>query len=179
MIMTTLHDDTNFLDAYLTLGVEPGASWPEIKLSFRKKTFEWHPDREYNRQSQQTTQNNNLAKDNFIRLCQAYQQLKTYQKQHGKMPIEIKKSSTLKPSTPNINTQSPTNTQQKNKTKTYRYMKDIQTESRLLILEAKFLLRRLFRLIIKTKSIPKTINRQQRKKQLAHTSKTIKNDQNL
>jgi len=72
---------------YRILGVEPGCSWTELKLAYRRLVRRWHPDH----QKSET----GTADDTQIKAVNtAFEALSSYYQRHGELPFATPESST-------------------------------------------------------------------------------------
>lgn len=74
-------NDTNWLEQYRILGLEPGCEWSEVHRAYRRLAQSHHPDR-FDESSPEFREASNL----IIEINQAYGNLSAYYKSHGHLP---------------------------------------------------------------------------------------------
>jgi hypothetical protein len=72
----------SYLKNYRTLGIQPGASWKQLRQAYKKMVNAWHPDR-----FQQDVRQKKLAEEKTKEITQAYKELAEYHKKFGVLPL--------------------------------------------------------------------------------------------
>jgi len=76
-----LREDTNWLELYQTLGIEPGCEWSQVQTAYRRMAQSRHPDR-----FEEGSTEHREAQDQIIEINHAYAKLSAYYKTHGYLP---------------------------------------------------------------------------------------------
>lgn len=84
----------DFLDCYRTLGIGPGAKWPEIRAAYRARMREWHPDRFAAEDS-----HHQLAEERAKAINEAYRRLSDFYRMHGAPPLLAERNTATPPRT--------------------------------------------------------------------------------
>ena len=71
----------HFAKNYRILGIQPGDSWEQTRLAYKKLVNAWHPDR-----FQQDNRQKKLAEEKTKEITQAYKELAEYYKAFGALP---------------------------------------------------------------------------------------------
>ena len=74
--------ETDYVEHYFALGIDPGASWQEARSAFRKQAQAWHPDR-----FPEASEQHLKAKNNFTQINAAYNAIDKFYRAHGFMPV--------------------------------------------------------------------------------------------
>jgi hypothetical protein len=73
-----------YAENYLILGIQPGATWEELRWAYKKQINAWHPDR-----FQQDKSQKHLAEEKTKNITQAYNELAEYHKRYGALPLQV------------------------------------------------------------------------------------------
>lgn len=73
-----------YTNNYRILGIQPGASWQELRQAYKSLVNIWHPDR-----FQQNVRQRKLAEEKTKEITQSYQELAEYYKKYGALPRRI------------------------------------------------------------------------------------------
>lgn len=74
----------NYLKNYRILGVQPGASWKQLRQAYKKMVNVWHPDR-----FQQDARQKKLAEEKTKEITQSYKELADYYAKFGVLPLPV------------------------------------------------------------------------------------------
>lgn len=74
----------NYLENYRILGIQPGASWKQLRQAYKKLVNVWHPDR-----FQQDARQKKLAEEKTKEITQSYKELAEYYKKFGVLPLPV------------------------------------------------------------------------------------------
>jgi hypothetical protein len=85
--------ETDFLDLYKILGLDPGCELAEFKQAYRRRVVVLHPDRRAN------DQNDIIAAERLQRLTALYGAAMQFQRQHGRLPGAARTSPSPNPVT--------------------------------------------------------------------------------
>ena len=72
-----------YAENYHILGIQPGATWEELRRTYKKLIRAWHPDR-----FQQDNSRKQLAEKKAKEITQAYNELAEYHKKYGVLPLQ-------------------------------------------------------------------------------------------
>lgn len=72
----------DYLKNYRILGIQPGATWKQLRQAYKKLVNTWHPDR-----FQQDTRQKKLAEEKTKEITQSYKKLAEYYKKFGDLPL--------------------------------------------------------------------------------------------
>lgn len=72
----------DYLRNYHILGIQPGASWKQLRQAYKKLVNAWHPDR-----FQQNVRQKKLAEEKTKEITQSYKELAEYYKRFGVLPL--------------------------------------------------------------------------------------------
>lgn len=72
--------DTDFLDLYRILGLQPGCGLDEFKRAYRRRVSVLHPDRRHN------DPGNTIASERLQQLTAMYGMAMEFQREHGRLP---------------------------------------------------------------------------------------------
>ena len=72
-----------YINNYNTLGIQPGASWKELRAAYKNLVKTWHPDR-----FQQDAHQKKIAEERTKEINKSYKELAEYYKKHGALPID-------------------------------------------------------------------------------------------
>ncbi len=75
---------------YHILGIQPGASWKELRRAYKSLVNMWHPDR-----FQQNSGQKKLAEEKTKEITQSYKELAEYYKTFGVLPIAQETTQTI------------------------------------------------------------------------------------
>lgn len=78
-----------YIKYYRTLGIEPGASWAQLRKAYKGLVNAWHPDR-----FQQNPRQKRLAEEKTKEITRSYQELAEYYKEFGVLPGAAKAAET-------------------------------------------------------------------------------------
>lgn len=73
----------NFKQDYEQLELDDRADWNQARAHYRRLVHLWHPDKYAQRPREK-----NHAQQQFISLTKSYDNLRTFQRQHGRLPFE-------------------------------------------------------------------------------------------
>lgn len=76
-----------FREHYRLLGLNSYDGWDQLRRTYKKQMWRWHPDRFGNNESERLQ-----AEDRAKEINQAYQALADYYTTHGRMPVEVPSS---------------------------------------------------------------------------------------
>jgi hypothetical protein len=79
----------DYLKNYRILGIQPGASWKQLRQAYKKMVNVWHPDR-----FQQDARQKKLAEEKTKEITQSYQELAGYYKKFGALPLPVEQVAT-------------------------------------------------------------------------------------
>lgn len=91
----SLQTQTDFRQHYETLGLTPDADWRQVQSAYRQLLIRWHPDRHRH--------NNTLhehATRHFIGLTTAFNELRSFQREHQRLPLQAGNDHSRDPSEP-------------------------------------------------------------------------------
>src|SRR5581483_2810167 len=71
-----------YKQSYETLGLQPGDGWKELKIAYRRRMREWHPDRFPGNDPRKKR-----AEDETKAINKAYKELADYHRRHGALPL--------------------------------------------------------------------------------------------
>ena len=74
---------TEFKQHYKTLGLPPDADWQQVQASYRQLLIRWHPDRHRHNSTL-----HEHATQHFIGLTTAFNELRSFQRQHNRLPLQ-------------------------------------------------------------------------------------------
>lgn len=74
---------TEFKEHYKTLGLAPDADWKQVQASYRQLLIRWHPDRHRHNSTL-----HEHATTHFIGLTTAFNELRNFQRQHNRLPLQ-------------------------------------------------------------------------------------------
>lgn len=80
---------------YQILGIQPGASWKQLRKTYKKLVNRWHPDR-----YQQDLRQRKLAEEKTKEITQAYKELSEYYKKFDSLPMPGEESGNSSQETP-------------------------------------------------------------------------------
>src|SRR3990172_12279679 len=72
----------HYLKNYRILGIPPGASWKQLRQTYKKLVNVWHPDR-----YQQNARKKRQAEEKTKEITRAYKELAEYHKKFGVLPL--------------------------------------------------------------------------------------------
>jgi len=81
-----------YTQSYETLGLRPEAGWKELKLAYRRRVREWHPDR-----FQGDDQRKKRADEKTKAINSAYKELSDYYRRHGALPLQMRRTAPTPP----------------------------------------------------------------------------------
>lgn len=73
----------DFKRSYEVLGLQPGSTWAELQIAYRRQVQKWHPDRFEQRPEEQV-----LAAQRMQDLNEAFAVLEQYYREQGRLPLE-------------------------------------------------------------------------------------------
>lgn len=74
----------DYLKNYRILGIQPGASWKQLRQAYKKLVNVWHPDR-----FQQNVRQKKQAEEKTKEITQSYKELADYYKKFGALPLPL------------------------------------------------------------------------------------------
>jgi hypothetical protein len=80
---------TNFHELYQLLGIRPGDPWDKVRIAYKSKMKQWHPDRFTEEESERRQ-----AEEMTKRVNQAYQEILQHYEMYGRLPLEVIQPST-------------------------------------------------------------------------------------
>ena len=87
----------DYLKNYRILGIQPGASWKQLRQAYKRLINAWHPDR-----FQQNIRQKKLAEEKTKEITQSYKELAEYYKKFGVLPLPLEEQQPPTPETDDL-----------------------------------------------------------------------------